>query len=241
MIDTVFISDIHLHPDDLLIQARFNAFIEWARRSVKELYILGDLFHVWVGDDDINEWSAGIADQIKQLVSQGIPVYYMHGNRDFLLGKRYASLAGWTELPQRHLIELGKEKILLAHGDQYCTKDIKHQRFRKITRNSVFKTLFLSFPLKYRKKLINEVRDRSIHDTSKTIEEMDVVAETIIHEMLQFNIQTMIHGHTHKPGLTTYPVNDLELKRYVLSDWDDTPQVLCYNNTKGLYYNQVRI
>lgn len=236
MINVVFISDLHLHPDEPLIQARFDAFIEWAKKSVKQVYILGDFFHAWVGDDSIDDWSRGIASQLYSVTSMGIPVFYMHGNRDFLLGKQFAKLSGWTVLSEPKLIELGDEKVLLVHGDRYCTKDLAHQRFRRITRNRLFRFLFLSLPLTYRQKLVSQIRERSMNDTSKSMEQMDVVAESVIEHMNKYAIKTLIHGHTHKPGLTRYNHHSDELKRYVLSDWDDTPLLLCYHNTKGFYF-----
>ncbi|TAL61349.1 MAG: UDP-2,3-diacylglucosamine diphosphatase [Legionella sp.] len=239
MIDIVFISDIHLHPEDQMIQARFNAFIEWAKKSVKTVYILGDLFHLWVGDDDLEPWSEEIAKKINRLTQAGVTVFYLHGNRDFLLGKRFAKLAGWTVLHEPVLIQLAEEPILLVHGDSYCTKDLGHQRLRKLTRNKLFSTIFLSLPLKFRKKLANRLREQSMNGITKTTEEMDVVAESVIKQMQEFNVKTLIHGHTHKPGLTKYQVKDATLKRYVLSDWDDTPQILCYNESMGLYFDQI--
>ncbi len=238
MIDVVFISDLHLHPNEPHIQARFNSFIEWAKVSVKKVYILGDFFHAWVGDDSIDEWSNKIANQINSLVKLGITVSYMHGNRDFLLGKRFASLSGWNVLSEPTLIQLGDEPVLLVHGDGYCTKDLSHQRFRRITRNNIFTTIFLMLPLKYRQKLVNKVRDHSM-TSAKSIEEMDVVAMTVIDHMLSNKVHLLIHGHTHKPGITRYERDNQELIRYVLSDWDDTPQLLCYDNTKGLFFTHI--
>ncbi|PWY55296.1 UDP-2,3-diacylglucosamine diphosphatase [Legionella qingyii] len=236
MIEAVFISDLHLHPDDQAIQERFNQFIEWARVSVKNVYILGDFFHAWAGDDTVDEWSTVIARQLYSLKIQGINLFYMHGNRDFLLGKAFAHMAGWTILSEPTVIQLGQEKILLVHGDRYCTKDRAHQRFRFLTRNRIFSTLFLSLPLKYRNRLVNQVRYRSQMNQSKSIEEMDVVAEVVIDHMLYYQVSQLIHGHTHKFGMTTHQKNSQKLKRYVLSDWDDKPQLLCYDNTKGLYF-----
>lgn len=239
MIDVVFISDIHLNPDQPFIESRFTAFIEWAKKSVKEVYILGDLFHLWIGDDAVVAWDNQIADQIHSLVEQGIKVYYLHGNRDFLLGKRYSKRAGWTVLADPTLIRLGDEQVLVTHGDQYCTKDADHQKFRRLTRNRLFHVIFQCLPLKYRKNLANKLRQRSINDKTKTLEQMDVVAETVISDMEKHQIKTLIHGHTHKPGLSKYPHAGSELRRYVLSDWDDTAQILCYDHTKGFYFIQI--
>ncbi|MGM9454172.1 UDP-2,3-diacylglucosamine diphosphatase [Legionella bozemanae] len=236
MIDVVFISDLHLHPEDQAIQERFNHFLEWARVSVKNIYILGDFFHAWAGDDALDDWSREIAYQLSSLKKQGINLFYMHGNRDFLLGKAFAHLAGWTILSEPTVIQLGPEKILLVHGDRYCAKDLAHQRFRLLTRNRIFTTLFLSLPLKYRERLVNQIRYRSQINTNKSMEEMDVVPEEIMKHMSYYQVTQLIHGHTHKPGITSYQNNEQNLKRYVLSDWDDKPQVLCYHNTKGLYF-----
>lgn len=239
MIDVVFISDLHLHPEDFDIQTRFNVFIEWAKKSVKQVYILGDFFHAWAGDDSINEWSRGIAEQINSLVNHGIPVFYMHGNRDFLLGSKFAQYAGWKMINEPSIIELGSEKVMLVHGDRYCTKDIWHQRFRYFTRNKLFSTLFLCLPLSYREELVNKVRKLSQTSYNKPVEQMDVVAESVIAHMNKYQVKTLIHGHTHKPGLSCYENTVSELTRYVLSDWDDTPQSLCYDNTKGFYFTHI--
>ncbi|KTC79477.1 UDP-2,3-diacylglucosamine diphosphatase [Legionella cherrii] len=236
MIEVAFISDLHLHPEDQDIQARFNHFLEWAKISVKNVYILGDFFHAWAGDDTLDEWSRNIANQLFSLKKQGINLFYMHGNRDFLLGKTFAKLAGWTILAEPTVIQLGQEKILLVHGDRYCTKDLAHQRFRLITRNRIFSVLFLSLPIKYRQRLVKQIRDRSQMNQNKSVEEMDVVADEVIKHMSHYQVTQLIHGHTHKPGITLYQNNSQELRRYVLSDWDDKPQVLCYDHTKGLYF-----
>jgi len=239
MSKVVFISDLHLHPAEQNIQDRFNIFIEWAKQSATQLYILGDFFHAWIGDDGLDEWSLTIANQIRSLVDKGIPVFYMHGNRDFLIGKKFSRLAGWKLLTEPTLLELGSEKVLLAHGDAYCTKDKDHQRFRILTRNRIFCSLFVCLPLKLRKKLVDQVRQHSMSNTSKTLEQMDVVAETVIKVMKDHKINTLIHGHTHKSGLTNYELNGVKLQRYVLSDWDDNPQILCYDNTMGLHFTQL--
>jgi UDP-2,3-diacylglucosamine hydrolase len=238
MIDVVFIADLHLHPEDQKIQERFTQFLEWAKVSVKNVYILGDFFHAWAGDDSIDEWNRGIARQLYSLKAQGINIFYMHGNRDFLLGRSFANLAGWTILSEPTVIQLGQEKILLVHGDGYCTKDLAHQRFRRLTRNKLFSFLFLKLPLKYRQRLVQQVRNRSQMNQNKSRDEMDVVLESVIQHMTHHKVTNLIHGHTHKPGITVYQNNGEELRRYVLSDWDDKPKLLCYHNTKGLFFAQ---
>lgn len=241
MIEAVFISDLHLHPDDSPIYERFVSFIEWAKYSVRKVYILGDFFHAWAGDDSMDEWSKKIAKQINGLVLMNIPVYYMPGNRDFLLGKSFATLSGWQVIKEPTIITLGEEKIMLAHGDRYCTKDSSHQRFRKLTRNRVFKPLFLLLPLSIREKLVNSIRIKSQNNEDKPLDQMDVVPESVIDHMIQFNVKTLIHGHTHRPGITHYEHFTLTLQRYVLSDWDEIPMILCYDSTKGLYFMQNKL
>ncbi|KTC93278.1 UDP-2,3-diacylglucosamine diphosphatase [Legionella cincinnatiensis] len=239
MIDVVFISDLHLHPENQEIQERFNQFLKWAKVSVKSIYILGDFFHAWAGDDSIDEWSRSIALQLYSLKNHGIDIFYMHGNRDFLLGRDFAQLAGWTILSEPTVIQLDQEKILLVHGDRYCAKDLAHQRFRRLTRNKVFSYFFLKLPLKLRQRLVSQVRYRSQMNQNRSMEEMDVVSEVIIKHMRHYKVTQLIHGHTHKPGITIYENNVEKLRRYVLSDWDDKPQLLCYDNTKGLCFVHV--
>ncbi|HAT6978008.1 TPA: UDP-2,3-diacylglucosamine diphosphatase [Legionella pneumophila] len=241
MIDSVFISDLHLHPEDNEIQARFHRFINWARNSVRKIYILGDFFHAWSGDDSINAWSDAIAKQIKSLTQSGIEIYFMTGNRDFLLGTSFAKRTGWKILTEPTVITLGNNRILLAHGDRYCTSDRSHQRFRLLTRNRWFSFLFLRLPLSIRKRLVNGVRKISLNNHHKSIEQMDIVKEAAIRHMSKNNAEILIHGHTHKPGLTNYSYEERILTRYVLSDWDDIPRLLCYDNTKGFYFTQYDI
>ncbi|HAU4062188.1 TPA: UDP-2,3-diacylglucosamine diphosphatase [Legionella pneumophila] len=241
MIDSVFISDLHLHPEDNEIQTRFDHFVNWARLSVKRIYILGDFFHAWSGDDSINAWSTAIAEQIESLTQSGIEIYFMTGNRDFLLGSLFAKRTGWKILTEPTVITLGNHKILLVHGDRYCTNDRSHQRFRLLTRNRWFSFLFLRLPLSFRKRLVNGVRKISLKNHHKSIEQMDIVTEAAIRHMSENNTEILINGHTHKPGITNYTYEEKILTRYVLSDWDDIPKLLCYDNTKGFYFTQYDI
>ncbi|RUR12811.1 UDP-2,3-diacylglucosamine diphosphatase [Legionella sp. km772] len=237
MIEAVFISDLHLHPQRDDIQARFDKFIAWCKTlPIKKIYILGDFFHAWAGDDSIDEWSLAIAKQLQELVQLNIQLFYMHGNRDFLLGSDFAKLSGWTPLSEPTLIELGGKKVLLVHGDRYCIKDKAHQRFRLLTRNRIFSWLFLCLPLAYRLKLVNKVRQISQNNQHKAMEAMDVSVESLIKHMRQMKVKTLIHGHTHKQGMSAYEGG--EFKRYVLSDWDDMPRLLCYDNTNEYNFDQ---
>jgi len=236
MIDAVFISDLHLHPNEDLITDRFDRFIKWAANNTRTLYILGDFFHVWPGDDALDSWSETIASQLAGLVKQGIPVYFMHGNRDFLLGKRFAQLAGFTLLTEPTIITLGKDKILLMHGDRYCTDDKGHQWLRRLTRNWLFPRIFLLFPYKTRAKLVHTIRNRSQINRGKPAYQFDIVPSTMLKHMKQLNVETLIHGHTHKPGLTIHELEGIKYRQFVLSDWDDNPLLMCYDRPNGLYF-----
>lgn len=235
--EAVFISDLHLEPTEQDITNRFNAFITWAAANTNSVYILGDFFHAWAGDDELDSWSESIAKRLKWLTEQQVSVFYMHGNRDFLLGHNFAKLAGFRILPEPSLINLHNHSILLAHGDRYCTNDKSHQRFRRITRSRWFSPLFLQLPLKLRKKLVKKVRQHSQTNTSKTAVQMDIVLQPML-EHMQTNVVTLlIHGHIHKAGLRNHVYNGTKYSQYVLSDWDDNPNLLCYCKANGLEFN----
>ena len=236
MIEAVFISDLHLHPHDEAITLRFNHFIQWASKNVRRVYILGDFFHVWPGDDALDTWSRSIAMQLSWLASQGVKLYFMHGNRDFLLGEGFAKLASMTILPEPTVITLDGTKILLVHGDRYCTKDKGHQWLRRVTRNSIFPSLFLRLSYPFRANIVNTVRERSQANRQKSALSMDVVVPTMLRHMQQFGLRTLVHGHTHKPGLSTHQHEGENYHQYVLSDWDDNPLLMCYDSANGFYF-----
>jgi len=235
--EAVFISDLHLSPQEPLITKRFEFFIQWAAKHTKSVYILGDFFHAWAGDDDKESWSDSISQQLRWLAEQKVSIFYLHGNRDFLLGQDFANEARMTILKEPTLINLENTPVLLVHGDRYCTKDKSHQWFRRLTRNPWFTRFFLLFPLKFRKKLVATVRQHSQTNHSKTIEQMDIVPQPMLRQMDEYKVTILIHGHTHKPGLRKHWYNERQYNQYTLSDWDDSPQLLCYNKSYGLYFN----
>lgn len=237
----VFISDLHLHPEEPLITARFNRFIEWAAQNTKTVYILGDFFHAWAGDDSIDSWSESIAKRLRWLSQQQVAIYFMHGNRDFLLGKAFADLAGIIILPEPAIIRLGDKRILLVHGDRYCTNDKGHQWLRRLTRNRWFSHFFLRLPYKVRAQLVSKIRQHSQTNRSKPYSKMDVVASDMIEHLQKYKVATLIHGHTHKPGLINHCYNEIMYSQYVLSDWDDNPRLLCYHKSMGIFFNQLEL
>mgnify|MGYP000025162138 CR=1 FL=1 len=239
MIDAVFISDLHLHPQEKAITERFYRFVEWAASHTKVVYILGDFFHVWPGDDALDDWSRSIAMQLSWLSSQGVKIYFMHGNRDFLLGLRFAKLASMTLLNEPTVIMLGDTKVLLVHGDRYCIKDKGHQWLRWLTRNAIFPALFLRLPYKIRTKLVNKLRQHSQVNRNKPAAYMDIEVSVMLRHMQQLQVPILIHGHIHRPGVTTHEYQGEFYQQFVLSDWDDNPQLLCYDKSVGFYFVQL--
>ncbi|STX29136.1 UDP-2,3-diacylglucosamine hydrolase [Legionella beliardensis] len=239
MLDAVFISDLHLHPQAEEITKRFEGFTKWAATNTRSIYILGDFFHAWAGDDTIEAWSLTIANQLKSLVSQGIKIFFMHGNRDFLVGREFSRMAHITLLPEPSVIKLADTPILLVHGDRYCTQDKAHQRFRRLTRNALFTWLFLHIPKTIRQKMVARVRQHSQNNRAKPINQMAIESSAMLNHMQRYQVKLLIHGHTHKPGLTKHYFKGNLFNQYVLSDWDDNPQLLCYHKTKGFYFTHI--
>lgn len=239
MNEAVFISDLHLHPEETIITERFNQFIHWAATNTRSVYILGDFFHVWPGDDALNTWSSAIAERLAWLVAQGVAVYFMPGNRDFLLGTRFAKKAEVTALTEPAFIKLGDERVMLVHGDRYCTQDKGHIWLRRLTRNRLFPRLFLRLPYTFRDGLVNKVRQSSQNNRRKPTSIMDVVPSSLLAHMQQSNVCILVHGHTHKPGLTNYEHKGCSYRQYVLSDWDDNPVLMCYDKSTGFYFDRV--
>lgn len=239
----VFISDLHLQVDRPDITQRFDHFLMWARQYAKSIYILGDLFHVWSGDDCADSFSLSIADKLSAFHHHGIAIYFMAGNRDFLLGQDFAARAGMTMIEEPYRLNLGTSACLLTHGDRYCLEDKRHQWFRAFTRNRWFTHLFLKLPVRWRQYLTGGIRKRSQAYQQHYQVNTEVSAKAVIVEMQRYQVDMMIHGHTHQPGMVQYDAQGQEnitYKRFVLSDWDDTPQFLCYDKTIGYIFEQIR-
>ena len=236
MLDAVFISDLHLHPDRPDILKQFDLFLEWVQTRTRSLYILGDFFHAWAGDDIESDWSNGIAARLALLHEKNIKIYFMRGNRDFLLGDVFFKRAKITYLEEPALIELNKQQVLLVHGDRYCTKDKAHQWFRCLTRNRWFPALFLKLPRQLRTRIVMGVRLNSEKNTKK-VNVMDVVPKALTKHLAACKADMVIHGHTHQPGVTEHIYQEKKYQQYILSDWDAPPSVLCYNESTGFNFN----
>lgn len=231
MMQAVFISDLHLTPDAPLITQRFYAFLRWAARNTRSVFILGDFFHAWPGDDALDSWSLDVLRHVAWLGRQGVQVAFMSGNRDFLVGERVLQAAGMQRLREPCVLALGHERVLLVHGDGYCTRDRAHQRFRRLTRHRWFSRVFLSLPYAWRAKCVRQVRQQSQQRQQQRNIEVDTSIDVplMLIQMTAMGVRTVIHGHTHQPGLTRHTFQGETYAHYILSDWDDAPALLCYN------------
>ncbi len=214
----VFISDLHLHESDPTLFNKFEIFLSSKVYGFNNLYILGDLFETWIGDDDESKFNKKVIEILKKVSADGMKVFLMHGNRDFLIGESFCSSINAELLSDYHIYEDGDSKILLLHGDTLCTDDSKYQEFRKLVRTESWKGDFLSKSLKERIDIASGLREMSNEETeNKKNEIMDVNLESVRKISNKFNIEKMIHGHTHRPFIH----QDENLLRVVLSDWDN--------------------
>lgn len=233
----LFISDLHLsgkRPDKIKL---FQSFMEHAAKHAKALYILGDLYEdFWLGCDDPNYPNLLIIQTLKNYAEKS-PLYIMKGNRDFYLNQDFASATGCQLLADHSVIDLEGENVLIMHGDILCTDDISYQKWRYQITHPIIQWLALSvLPLIIKIILRKIVRAISAHLKSQKIAEiMDVNEATVIETMQDYNVTTLIHGHTHKLGQHTVKLNDHEGKRIVLGDWYHADSVLvCHNNKRQL-------
>jgi UDP-2,3-diacylglucosamine hydrolase len=217
---TYFIADLHLAQNRPDITACFLSFLEKDAPNAETLYILGDLFEYWIGDDDKNPFVVEVALALKTLSMLGTRIYYIHGNRDFLLGKSYAKACGMTLLPEVDVIDLYGKPVLIMHGDTLCTRDIAYQAFRKKSRSWWWQTMIKNLPLFVRKSIAENYRLKSASATAmKSQEIMDVTETEVIDKLELHHCQLLIHGHTHRPNIHHIQANNLPAQRIVLGDW----------------------
>ncbi|AKE58054.1 UDP-2,3-diacylglucosamine diphosphatase [Citrobacter farmeri] len=217
---TLFIADLHLCTEEPAITAGFLRFLAGEARQADALYILGDLFEAWIGDDDPNPLHREMAAAIKAVVESGVPCFFIHGNRDFLIGKRFARESGMTLLPQENVLDLYGRRVLIMHGDTLCTDDVGYQAFRAKVHQRWLQTLFLALPLFIRKRVAARMRaDSKAANRHKSMEIMDVNKHAVITEMEKHHVKWLIHGHTHRPDVHALTVNGEPAFRVVLGAW----------------------
>ena len=221
---TYFIADLHLSENRPHLLALFRQFMQEQAPQAEKLYILGDLFDFWIGDDEQSDLISEVQQLIRHLTKQGVPCYFQHGNRDFLIGKKFANACGLTLLPTYQVIDLYGTPTLLCHGDTLCVDDVKYQQYRKKVHQKWRQWLFLHLPLKVRLKIAEKIRAKSRQDKQlKSTEIMDVNAVFVQQMFAQFHVTQMIHGHTHRQKHHEIPPH---FHRIVLGDWGETSSLL---------------
>ena len=226
MTQTLFVSDLHLDHTRPHIADAFCRFL----RDITDtdaLYILGDLFEYWIGDDDPATGLQGVIDSIRELSLSGVPVYFVHGNRDFLVGKAFEELTRCKILQDETVVDLYGTPTLVMHGDTLCTDDIAYQKYRAKVRNRWVQRAVLMLSTEQRQKMAQRLREKSISATQdKPPEIMDVNQDAVAQTMLKHGVQHLIHGHTHRPGIHDFTLSGNACKRIVLGDWYEQGSVL---------------
>ncbi|MEG3128615.1 UDP-2,3-diacylglucosamine diphosphatase [Pantoea cypripedii] len=214
---TLFIADLHLCQDEPAITAGFLHFLQREAHQCDALYILGDLFEAWIGDDDPNPLHQQIAAALKALP---VPKYFIHGNRDFLLGQRFAAACGMTLLPEEQVLTLYGQRLLIMHGDTLCTDDEGYQRFRAKVHQRWLQKLFLALPLRLRMRIAARMRANSKQaNQHKSLSIMDVNQQAVIEAMTRQQVRLLIHGHTHRPAIHEFVLQAENAQRVVLGAW----------------------
>lgn len=223
---TYFISDLHLERIESPITNIFTAFLDDLNQN-DSLYILGDLFESWIGDDNVSELSQYISDRLLMLSERDISVAIMHGNRDFLIGEDFCKASSIKLINDPRIIEIDTKKVMLTHGDELCTDDSEYQAFRSVVRNPLWQKDFLNFPISKREKIAGEAKDASKDSKdNKAMEIMDVNTDAVLKAFNDHDIEIMIHGHTHRPNIHKVSNEGKNLTRYVLGDWSKNSAII---------------
>jgi len=224
---TFFISDLHLDPVQPAIARQFLRFLKEEARRASHLYVLGDLFEVWLGDDDPDPAAREIVAALRNLTDAGVPCSFMHGNRDFLVGERFARETGCRLLRDGTIVDMHGERVLLMHGDVLCTDDHSYQRLRRIVRNPLTQWIFRHMSLDRRRRLAQRLREGSrMHVGGAAPEIMDVNAQAVTAALRHAGVRTLVHGHTHRPAIHMLDLDGTAAKRIVLGDWHSQGSVL---------------
>lgn len=218
---TRFISDLHLEESRPDITDAFLAFLNDKAMGIEALYILGDFFEAWIGDDERTPLQNRIAEALREVSNSGTALYLMHGNRDFLIGEDFCNRCGATLLPDPVVVNLYGTPTLLMHGDSLCTADQEYQKFRANMRNQQWQQMFLQRSLADRQMVARQLREISMAKNQGKAETiMDVTPEEVVREMESHGVQRLIHGHTHRPAIHELTANGRPARRIVLGDWD---------------------
>lgn len=234
---TLFISDLHLCDEEPILTQLFLDFLENETPGADALYLLGDIFAYWIGDDQNTHTHGVVARALKRLGSK-MPVYIQHGNRDFLMGEAFAKRCGALIIPDPHTITLYGQQVLLLHGDSLCLADTAHQRFRQLTRNSLIKKCFLMLPLRIRIWIAQQLRSHSTgsstHARHPYSSKWDITRSEIPRLMEQYQANIVIHGHTHRPEIHLIKTGEEFKTHIVLSDWHTRAHACVIDDTGGV-------
>tara|TARA_B100000674_G_scaffold395665_1_gene340148 strand:+ start:95 stop:811 length:717 start_codon:yes stop_codon:yes gene_type:complete len=216
-----FVSDVHLSPERAQVTSAFYEFLSSHARKATDLFILGDLFETWIGDDDPSDLAVTTQIRLKELTLSGTKLFVQHGNRDFLLGRRFMNKTGAVLIRDYHVIEAYNQRILVTHGDLLCSDDLAYQSFRRKTRNPIYRWILSHLPLSKRQEMASRWRaEATRQSSSKPSTIMDVSRTTVQRVMSTTNTVKLIHGHTHMPARHKLSVGDKE--RIVLGDWESS-------------------
>lgn len=224
---TLFISDLHLTAGDSETTGRFVRFMEGPAREARELYILGDLFEAWIGDDDDDPRLTPIVAAIRALTDAGIACAFMHGNRDFLLGPEFCAATGARLLGDYERVTLFGQPVLLTHGDLLCTDDTRYMKLRDELRSAEWQRDFLARPLAERRQIASDLRQLSATEiATKSDYIMDVNQKAVERTMREHGVTLLVHGHTHRPAVHRFVLDGQEAARIVLGAWYHEPSVV---------------
>ncbi len=221
MTHSLFISDLHLAPGRPATTESFFGFLKGPAAQAEALYILGDLFEYWIGDDDLSDpFNASVAEALGALSRRGVAVNLMQGNRDVLMGDEFAGRCGGRLLADPAILDLYGKPTLVMHGDTLCTDDVEYMKWRAKARDPAFQASFLGQPIPERKRLIVGMRRKSEeHKQGQSPAIMDVAKPTVERVLRDFNYPRLIHGHTHRPARHVHRIDGHDCERWVLTDW----------------------
>lgn len=228
----LFISDLHLDASRPAATETFLKFLNGPAREADDLYILGDLFETWTGDDDPNPFINEVAVAIKAVSESGTRCFFMAGNRDFVIGPHFLQRCGMTRLHDPSLISVDHSSVLVSHGDIYCTDDTGYQRYRRIVYNPAIRAVYDALPFAARSWVVNRIRSSSQNNMDfKPPEIMDVNQSAIQQALADHDVSVMLHGHTHRPAIHSFNINGEAAQRIVLGDWYREGSVLRWDKS----------
>ena len=220
MTTSLFISDLHLETDRPDINEQFFEFLRGPARDADALYVLGDLFEAWIGDDDPQALNASVAAAFRDLSETGVECFFAHGNRDFLVGEAFAARAGLSLMAEWTVLDLGGRRVLVTHGDALCTDDTDYMQFRAMVRDPQWQSNFLALPMERRQQMASDARRQSKTSTAtKAMDIMDVNQDSVQRALREHRVDTLLHGHTHRPNIHRWRIAGAPATRIVLGDW----------------------